>query len=64
MKKFIDAGCRLGMPAVPGAQPWQTEQILELMDRCRIEKAIACHEVALRGEVMPGNRLMAEEAAR
>ena len=64
MLQFIDAGCKLGMPAVPGAQPWQTEQILELMDRCRIEKAIAYHEVAIQGEVQPGNLLMAEEAAK
>lgn len=64
MLKFMDAGCKLGMPAVPGDMPWQTEKILELMDRCHIEKAIACHEVALQGEVMPGNRLMLEEAER
>ncbi len=64
MLKFIDADCHLGMPAVPGDKPWQTEKILELMDRCRIEKAIACHEVALQGEMMPGNLLMAEEAAK
>ena len=64
MLKFIDAGCKLGMPAVPGDLPWQTEKVLELMDRCRIEKAIACHEVAQQGEMMPGNLLMAEIAAQ
>lgn len=64
MLKFIDAGCKLGMPAIPGDKPWQTEKILELMDRCRIEKAIACHEVALQGEIMPGNLLMAEECVK
>lgn len=61
MLKFIDAGCRLGRPAAPGDMPWEKAQIVELMDRCRIEKALAYHIVAKDGEVTDGNNLLMEE---
>ena len=61
MLKFIDASCRLGRPAAPGNMPWEKEQIVELMDRCRIEKALAYHVVAKDGEVSDGNKLLMEE---
>lgn len=62
MTRFIDASCRLGRPAAPGVDmPWKTEEILELMDRCRIEKAMAYHIVAKDGEVADGNGLLMEE---
>ena len=61
MMKFIDAGCRLGRPAAPGNMPWEKEQIVELMDRCHIEKALAYHIVAKDGEVTDGNNLLMEE---
>ncbi|MBP3634302.1 MAG: amidohydrolase family protein [Oscillospiraceae bacterium] len=60
--RFIDASCRLGMPAAPGeGMPWKTEEILELMDRCHIEQAFAYHIVARDGEVEDGNGLLMEE---
>lgn len=61
MLKFIDASCRLGRPAAPGDMPWKKEQIVELMDRCRIEKALAYHIVAKDGEITDGNQLLMEE---
>ena len=63
MEKFVDAGCRLGRPQIPNHQPWQTEKILELMDRCRIEKAIVHHVVALEGPILEGNELTVQAAA-
>lgn len=42
MLKFIDARCRLGVPAVQKeGTPYQTDEILEVMDRCHIAQAIA-----------------------
>jgi len=62
MIKFIDASCRIGRPAAPNADmPWKQEQMLELMDRCHIEKAFAYHIVAKDGEVSDGNALLMEE---
>ena len=62
MMKFIDASCRIGRPAAPGADmPWKTEQMLELMDRCHIEKAFAYHIVAKDGEIIDGNELLMKE---
>lgn len=56
MLKFIDARCRLGMPAVPKeGTPYTTDEILEVMDRCHIEKAIAYHHVAQKAAVEYGN---------
>lgn len=60
--RFLDASCRLGMPAAPAeGLPWQTEAVLELMDRCRIDTALAWHTVAKDGEVADGNALLLEE---
>ena len=42
MLKFIDARCRLGIPATQKeGTPYRTDEIIEVMDRCHIEKAIA-----------------------
>ena len=62
MIKFIDASCQLGRPAVCNADmPWKTEQLLELMDKCNIERAFAYHAAAKEGDVPTGNRLLTEE---
>lgn len=56
MLKFIDARCRLGLPAVPKeGVPYRTEEIMELMDRCHIEKAIAYHLDAEKVSLQYGN---------
>lgn len=63
--RFIDASCRLGRPAAFGeGMPWETEEILEVMDRCRIETAYAYHIVAKDGEVADGNELIVEEVKK
>lgn len=60
--RFFDASCRLGRPAAPGeGMPWQTEQILEIMERCHIDNALAYHIVAKDGEVPDGNELLLRE---
>jgi len=56
MLKFIDASCRLGMPAVPKeGTPYTPEAILEVMDRCHVEQAIAYHYVAQKTSITDGN---------
>lgn len=60
--RFFDASCRIGRPAAPGeGMPWQTDKILELMERCRIDGALAYHIVAKDGEVADGNELLLKE---
>ena len=60
--RFFDASCRIGRPAAFGeGMPWQTEAILELMERCHIDNALACHIVALQGEVEAGNELLVKQ---
>ncbi len=60
--RFFDASCRLGRPAAFGeGMPWQTEEILELMERCHIDRALAYHIVAKDGEVADGNELLLKE---
>lgn len=55
--KFIDASIQLGRRCIPreGA-PNTTEDILEVMERCHIEAAIAFHAIAKEGGMMDGNR--------
>ena len=55
--KFIDASIQLGRRCLPreGA-PNTTDEILEVMDRCQIETAIAFHAIAKEGGMMDGNR--------
>lgn len=60
--RFFDASCRLGRPAAPGeGMPWKTDEILEIMSRCRIDRALAYHIVAKDGEQQAGNELLLEE---
>ena len=62
--RFFDASCRLGRPAAPAeGMPWQTDEILEIMERCHIDNALAYHIVAKDGEVADGNELLLEEIA-
>lgn len=62
MLKFIDARCALGRAGVvrEGA-PHCKEDILELMQRCNIEKAIAFHIMAKEGEMKAGNEQLLKE---
>ena len=62
MLKFIDARCQLGRRSIvqPG-EPLTKADILELMDRCHIEKAVAYHAVAKEGEMRVGNRHLLED---
>ena len=56
MLKFIDARCQLGRRGVVGVgEPSTHEEILELMERCHIEKAVAYHSIAKEGEMKAGN---------
>ena len=56
MLKFIDARCQLGRRSIVGeGEPTTHEEILELMDRCHIEKAVAYHAIAKDGEMAGGN---------
>ena len=56
MLNFIDASCRLGRPGVPKeGTPYTPEEILEVMDRCHIGKAIVYHHVAQKASVTDGN---------
>ena len=54
--KFIDANLQLGRRCLPreGA-PNTTEEILEVMERCHIESAIAFHAIAKEGGMVDGN---------
>lgn len=54
--KFIDASIQLGRRCLPreGA-PNTTDEILEVMERCHIEKAIAYHAIAKEGGMADGN---------
>lgn len=62
MLKFFDARCLLGRRAVVKPGSVQTrEEILELMDRCHIEKALCWHIVSKEGEMQAGNELLLEE---
>lgn len=63
--RFIDASCRLGRPAaIHEGAPWQTEELLQIMERCHIDSAHAYHIVAKDGEVADGNELAVEEAKK
>lgn len=54
--KFLDARIQLGQRCMPReGSPTTTEEILEVMERCNIEKAIAYHAIAKEGEMQPGN---------
>lgn len=54
--KFIDARCQLGRRGIlREGEPVTTEEILELMDRCCIEKAVAYYAIAKEGEMQAGN---------
>lgn len=56
MLKFIDARCQLGLPPiVKEGTPYTPEEILEVMDRCHIEKAIVHHNAAIRSSLAFGN---------
>ena len=56
MLKFIDARCQVGRRGMfQVGEPVTHEDILELMDRCHIEKAIAYHAIAKEGEMAGGN---------
>ena len=62
--RFFDASCRLGRPAAFGeGMPWQTDAILQIMERCHIDDALAYHIVAREGEVQDGNELLLKELA-
>ncbi|MBQ9967499.1 MAG: amidohydrolase family protein [Oscillospiraceae bacterium] len=54
--RFIDARCQLGRRCVIREnEPVTKAEILELMDRCRIERAVAYHAIAKEGDVKAGN---------
>ena len=56
MLKFIDARCQLGRRGiVQEGEPVTHEDILELMERCHIEKAVAYHAYAKEAEMDTGN---------
>ena len=62
MMKFFDARCMIGMRGiVKEGEPTTREEILELMDRCHIEKAIACHAMAKEADLPTGNMKLVEE---
>ena len=62
--KFIDARCQLGRRGVlREGEPVTKADILELMDRCHIEKAVAYHAMTHEGDVKAGNGLLLEETA-
>jgi len=54
--KFLDARIQLGQRCMPreGA-PNTTEEILDVMERCDIEKAIAFHAIAKEADMLAGN---------
>jgi len=59
--KFFDARCMLGTRGViREGEPVTHEDILELMDRCHIEKAIAFHAMAKQADVPSGNEALLE----
>lgn len=62
--KFFDARCMIGMRGiVKEGEPTTREEILELMERCHIEKAIAYHAMAKEADLPTGNRKLIEETA-
>ncbi|MBP3634301.1 MAG: hypothetical protein J6J43_06985 [Oscillospiraceae bacterium] len=62
MLNFIDARCQLGRRGiVREGEPVTKSDILELMDRCSIEKAIAYHAMAKEGDMKAGNDLLLQE---
>ena len=62
--KFIDARCQIGRRMHPVAgQPVTNEDVLELMDRCGIEKAIAYHAIAKEAGMREGNEELVKETA-
>lgn len=62
MLRFVDAQCTIGRrKEYREGSLKTTADILEMMDRCHIEKAIAVHSVALEDDVMQGNRMLVEE---
>ena len=64
MLKFVDARCQLGRRGVVReGEPVTKEDILELMDRCNIEKAVAYHSMTKEGDMKVGNRMLLEETA-
>lgn len=62
--KFIDARCQLGRRGTfREGEPVTKADILELMDRCDIEKAVAYHSMTKEGDMKVGNALLLEETA-
>lgn len=62
MLKFIDARCMLGERCViREGDPNTKEAIVELMDRCHIEKAVAFHAMAKESELPAGNMALIQE---
>ena len=60
--KFFDASCMIGMRGiVKEGEPTTREEILELMERCHIEKAIVCHAMAKEADLPTGNLKLVEE---
>lgn len=60
--KFIDARCQLGRRCVVREnEPVTKEEIVELLDRCHIEKAVAYHAIAKEGDVKGGNMELLKE---
>lgn len=64
MLRFIDARCMLGERCIiREGDPNTKEDILELMDRCHIEKAIVYHAMAKESELPAGNMALIGETA-
>ena len=64
MLRFLDAKCMIGRRNAPReGSPVTREDFLEIMDRCRIEKAIAYHAMAAEYDMMEGNHALVEETA-
>ena len=54
--RFIDARCQLGRRGIiREGEPVTMPEIVELLDRCHIEKAVAYHAIAREGDVKAGN---------
>ena len=62
MIRFIDANCMIGTPMMPIENvPETKEQLIEVMDRCGIEKAMVYHAVSKECDALGGNELLKKE---
>ena len=64
--RFFDANCWLGNPVPESLAkvPETTEELLDVMDYCGIEKAVVASSMALNYNVVYGNKRLLEEIKR